>query len=54
MNITLTPEWARLVETKVASGQYLSAMEVVHEALILLEERDRVRQAKIDWLRQEL
>jgi antitoxin ParD1/3/4 len=54
MNITLTPEWAQLVQSKVASGQYLSPMEVVQEALNLLEERDRVRQTKIELLRKDL
>jgi antitoxin ParD1/3/4 len=40
MNVSLTPELEQLVQEKVKSGRYLSASEVVREALRLLEERD--------------
>ena len=40
MNVYLTPEFEKLVQDKVNSGQYNSASEVVREALRLLEQRD--------------
>lgn len=47
MNVSLTPELECLVQTKVQSGRYLSASEVVREALRLLEERDQLRELKL-------
>lgn len=41
MNINLTPEQEEMVQTKLSSGDYKSANDVVQEALRLLEERDR-------------
>ncbi len=40
MNVHLTPELEQLVQTKVQSGRYNSASEVVREALRLMEQRD--------------
>jgi antitoxin ParD1/3/4 len=40
-NVSLTPELEALVDSKVASGRYRSASEVVRAALRLLEERER-------------
>ena len=40
MNVSLTPELEEFVSTKVRSGRYNSASEVVREALRLPEERD--------------
>ncbi|HLO87171.1 MAG TPA: type II toxin-antitoxin system ParD family antitoxin [Nostocaceae cyanobacterium] len=40
MNVSLTPELEQFVYDKVKSGRYLSASEVICEALRLLEERD--------------
>lgn len=40
LNVSLTPELARFVTAKVASGRYQSASEVVRTALRLLEERE--------------
>lgn len=54
MNVSLTPELERLVADKVDGGLYASASEVVREALRLLEERDAVRQAKIDALKAKV
>lgn len=54
MNVSLTPELEKLIQDKVKSGRYLSANEVVREALQLLEERDRIQQIKLDTLRQKL
>ncbi len=54
MNVSLTPELEQLVQQKVKSGRYLSASEVVREALRLLEERDRIRETRINALRSEI
>jgi antitoxin ParD1/3/4 len=40
-NVSLTPELETLVDSKVASGRYRSASEVVRAALRLLDERER-------------
>ena len=54
MNISLTPELEQFVATKVESGRYNSASEVVREALRLLEEQDQARRARIADFNQEL
>lgn len=54
MNVNLTPQLEELVRSKVASGLYTSASEVVREALRLLEEQDRTREAKLEQLRGDI
>jgi len=54
MNVSLTPELEQYVHSKVKSGRYLSASEVVREALRLLEERDRLREVKLATLQKEI
>ena len=54
MNVSLTPELEKLVNTKVSSGRYNSASEVVREALRLLEEHDRARASQLAEFNQEL
>jgi antitoxin ParD1/3/4 len=54
MNVSLTPELEKFVSTKVGSGRYNSASEVVREALRLLEEHDRNRAAQLAEFNQEL
>lgn len=39
MNISLSPELARLIEEKIKTGRYQSADEVIQDALRLLEEK---------------
>lgn len=41
MNVSLTPELEKFIESKVESGRYTSASEVVREALRLLEKKDQ-------------
>lgn len=47
MNVSLTPELEKFVSTKVQSGRYNSASEVVREALRLLEEHDHARASQL-------
>ncbi|MBZ5524594.1 MAG: type II toxin-antitoxin system ParD family antitoxin [Acidobacteriia bacterium] len=54
MNVSLTPELEKFVSTKVESGRYNSASEVVREALRLLEERDQTRTTQLAGFNQEL
>jgi antitoxin ParD1/3/4 len=54
MNVNLTPHLEELVRRKIASGLYSSASEVVREALRLMEEQDRLREAKLDQLRRDI
>lgn len=54
MNISLTPELEELVSEKVKSGQYRSASEVIGVELRLLEERDRLNQARLAELKAKI
>ena len=54
MNISLTSELKSLIQSKVASGLYNNASEVVREALRLLHEQDRIKELKIKLLQKEL
>jgi antitoxin ParD1/3/4 len=54
MNVSLTPELEKLVTEKVKSGLYHTASEVIREGLRLLEERDRLYQARLVELRREV
>ena len=54
MNVSLTPELEQIVNFKVQSGLYNSASEVVREAIRLLQQRDEMRELKLDALRQEI
>lgn len=54
MNVSLTPELERLVQSKVDSGLYNSASEVIRESLRLLHERDRIREIRLEELRKEI
>ena len=54
MNISLNPHFEELVKGKVESGLYNSASEVMREALRLLEERDRLRDLRLEELRSEI
>ena len=54
MNVNLTPQLEELVRSKVASGMYTSASEVMREALRLMDEQDRLRAAKLEQLREDI
>lgn len=54
MNVSLTKELEELVNRKVETGRYLSASEVVREALRLLEERDRLQEIRLEEMRRAI
>ena len=54
MNISLTPHLEELVKGKVESGLYNSASEVMRDALRLLEERDQLRDLRLEELRRDI
>ncbi len=54
MNVHLTPELEQLVQSKVQSGRYNSASEVVREALRLMEHKDEIRAAQMRKLRSRI
>src|SRR5258708_30699231 len=54
MNVSLTPELEKFVSTKVESGHYNSASEVVREALRLLAEHDSARATQLAAFNEEL
>ncbi|MGH9397320.1 MAG: type II toxin-antitoxin system ParD family antitoxin [Terriglobia bacterium] len=54
MNVSLTPELEQFVQTKVQSGRYNSASEVMREALRLLEDYERARAGQLAAFSEEL
>lgn len=54
INVSLTPHLERFVTSRVASGRYQSASEVVREGLRILEEREAARRTAIRELRKEI
>jgi antitoxin ParD1/3/4 len=51
-NVVLSEHQHELVETLVHSGRYQNASEVLREGLRLIEERERIGQAKLNALEQ--
>jgi antitoxin ParD1/3/4 len=54
MNISLTNELEQYVASKVESGLYHTASEVIRDGLRLLKERDEVHQKRLAELRREI
>ena len=54
MNVSLTAELEKFVDSKVKSGRYNSASEVIREALRLLEEHELERNARFREFNNEL
>jgi len=54
MNVSLTPTLRALIQAKVSTGLYNNASEVIREALRLMEERDKIKELKIELLKKEL
>ena len=53
LNVSLSKEQLAQVNREVDSGQYVSASEVVREALRLLEEHEKVRAVQLAEFREE-
>ncbi len=51
-NVGLSEHQHELVETLVQSGRYQNASEVLREGLRLIEERERIEEAKLKALKQ--
>lgn len=54
MSLSLHPETERLIEEKVASGEYESADEVVRHALRALSQEDEQYAIRVEALRGEI
>ena len=54
MNVSLTIELEKWVQSKVESGMYTSASEVIREGLRLLKEQDTLKAVRLAELRREI
>ena len=54
MNVSLTPELEEYVAGKVQKGLYRSQSEVVRQALRLLQEQDRLLEARLAKVRADV
>ena len=54
LNVSLTPELEKFVQSRVSSGRYQTASEVVREGLRLLELQERDREAAFIALQGQL
>ena len=54
MNISLTPELEKFIQSKVESRMYQTASEVVREAIRLMAQQDQDRQAKFEALKRDV
>ena len=50
-NVNLTEHFDRFIDTRITSGRFSNASEVVREGLRLLEQREQEDKAKLEWLR---
>ncbi len=54
MSISLTPEQERFIQTKLQTGKYRSAEEILEVALQLLDEYDRAESAWVEEVREKV
>ena len=52
LNVSLTPEFADFIEEAVASGSYVSASEVVRDALRLMRQDQESEDVRLALLRK--
>jgi len=51
---TLGSHYERFIKRLVDSGRYASASEVMRDSLRILEEREKMREAKLEALRRDI
>ncbi|MFB2971744.1 type II toxin-antitoxin system ParD family antitoxin [Aerosakkonema sp. BLCC-F183] len=54
MNISLSSEIEKFIESQVESGKYPSAEEVIVAGIRLLEERERIYKGRFEELKREI
>jgi len=54
LTVSLTPQLGDFVASRVSTGKYVSASEVIREGLRLLQERELYRDAEMERLRREI
>jgi antitoxin ParD1/3/4 len=54
MNVSLTDELEKWIETRVSAGLYRSSSEVVREALRLLREHEELKELQREELRRSI
>ena len=54
MKVSLTPELEELIQEKINSGQYTSVSEIIAEGLRLLDERDKLKAARLAELKEKI
>jgi antitoxin ParD1/3/4 len=54
MEISMTPKLEKFVNRKVASGEFGSPSDVIHEALRLMHEVEKERKRELEELRSEI
>jgi antitoxin ParD1/3/4 len=54
MNVSLTKELEKFVHSKVDSGFFQNASEVVRSALRLMKERDTERENQLAWMQRAI
>lgn len=54
MNVSLTPDLDEFVASKIDSGEYATASEVIRDGLRMLRAAEEARQMKLSILREEI
>jgi|GEM_PF-990476 len=54
LKVSLPPDLDKFVESKVASGRYQSASDLIRDGVQLLKDRELSRQAALDEVRQKI
>lgn len=54
MNVSLTPELERFIQSQLESGKFTSVDEVIVAGIKLLEERERIYKGRFEELKREI